>query len=177
MVYIVDIKWCFFLILRLRLLLVFRHFRNEPNLQCAFCLYVFILCMNCLQWFSKDRGFIHFRFIIWLESLAEWKVNYFPGILVLFCELKPKFSHKNFKNAKRHHAKQGCFWSCQVCLYSKAMQCEFFPAFFLVGILIVCMQCGMVCKQIMSFCSSLDKGKTQMFDFPCKTLNIPQVSC
>lgn len=129
-------------------------------------IYMFLYCAWIVCSGSvRIEVFISFRFITWLESLAEWKVNYFPGILVLFCELKPKFSHKNFKNAKRHHAKQGCFWSCQVCLYSKAMQCEFFPAFFLVGILIVCMQCGMVCKQIMSFCSSLDKGKTQMFDF------------
>lgn len=32
------------------------------------------------------------------------------------------------------------------------------------GFSFVCMQCGMVCKQVVSFCSHLDKGKTQMFD-------------
>lgn len=158
-------KLCFFcanIILRLRLLLVFKHFRNEPNLQCAFCLYVFILCMNCLQWFSKVEIFISFRFIICLESLAEWEVNYLPGILVLFCELEPKFSHKKFLNAKRHHAKQGA--AKYVCTAKPSNVNSFLPPSWW-GFSFVCMQCGMVCKEIMSFCSSLAKGKTQMFDF------------
>lgn len=45
---------------------------------------VLIVCSGSV----RIEIFISFMFIIRLESLAQWEVNYFPWILVLFCEFE-----------------------------------------------------------------------------------------
>lgn len=102
---------------------------------------------------------------------------------MLFCELELQIQLQKFhlKNTWRHQVKQWCFWDCKICPDSKAMQCEFFPASFLVRIFIYL--CGLVkwndTWQAVSFCSPLGEHKTQMFDllFFCKTSDRLQVSC
>lgn len=86
---------------------------------------------------------------------------------MLFCELELKFSHKNsiLKMPRDIMLNEDAFGTTKYVHTAKPCNVHSSLAPSWWGFSFVCMQFGMVYKQRISFCSSLDKGKTQMFDF------------